>query len=63
MGDGSAGPLILNIDGKTLRRSQDNPHKLGALHSVSVWAGQFGLTLAQGACDGKSNEITAIPRC
>lgn len=32
-----------------------------ALHSVSVWASDFGLTSAQVACDDQSNEITAIP--
>lgn len=52
---------ILSIDGKTLRRSHDRAKGLGALHSVSVWAGDYGLTLAQVACEEKSNEITAIP--
>ena len=52
---------VLAIDGKTLRRSHDRAKGLGALHSVSVWASEFGLTLAQVACDQKSNEITAIP--
>jgi predicted transposase YbfD/YdcC len=51
----------LAIDGKTLRRSHDRNRNLGALHSVSVWASEFGLTLAQVATDEKSNEITAIP--
>jgi len=51
----------LAIDGKTLRRSHDRSRGLGALHSVSVWASEFGLTLAQVATDEKSNEITAIP--
>jgi predicted transposase YbfD/YdcC len=31
------------------------------LHSVSVWASEFGLSLGQVACAEKSNEITAIP--
>ncbi len=52
---------VLAIDGKTLRRSHDRQKGLGALHSVSVWASDFGLTLGQVACDDKSNEITAIP--
>jgi predicted transposase YbfD/YdcC len=52
---------ILAVDGKTLRRSHDRRKGLGALHSVSVWASDFGLTLAQVACEQKSNEITAIP--
>ena len=51
----------LAIDGKTLRRSHDRRQNLGALHSVSVWASEFGLTLAQVATAEKSNEITAIP--
>jgi predicted transposase YbfD/YdcC len=51
----------LAIDGKTLRRSHDRNRGLGALHSVSVWASEFGLTLAQVATEEKSNEITAIP--
>jgi predicted transposase YbfD/YdcC len=51
----------LAIDGKTLRRSHDRGRGLGALHSVSVWASEFGLTLAQVATAEKSNEITAIP--
>jgi len=52
----------LAVDGKTLRRSHDRRRNLGALHSVSVWASEFGLTLAQAATAEKSNEITAIPR-
>jgi predicted transposase YbfD/YdcC len=52
---------VLAVDGKTARRSPDRPNGLGALHSVSVWASEFGLSLGQVACDEKSNEITAIP--
>jgi predicted transposase YbfD/YdcC len=52
---------IFAIDGKTLRRSHDRSKGLGALHSVSVWASDFGLTLGQVATEEKSNEITAIP--
>lgn len=49
------------IDGKTARRSHDKKNDLGALHSVSVWASEYGLSLGQVACAEKSNEITAIP--
>lgn len=49
------------VDGKTLRRSHDRKKGLGALHSVTVYASEYGLTLAQVATDEKSNEITAIP--
>lgn len=52
---------IYAVDGKTARRSHDRRKALGALHSVSVWASEFGLSLGQVACDDKSNEITAIP--
>ncbi|QVL33843.1 ISAs1 family transposase [Telmatocola sphagniphila] len=52
---------ILAVDGKTLRRSHDEKKGLGALHLVSVWCGELGLSLGQVACEEKSNEITAIP--
>ena len=52
---------ILAVDGKTARRSHDRNSGLGALHSVSIWASEFGLSLGQVACAEKSNEITAIP--
>ncbi|MDE0867366.1 MAG: ISAs1 family transposase [Rubripirellula sp.] len=52
---------VLAVDGKTSRRSHDRKNGLGALHSVSVWAAEFGLSLGQVATDDKSNEITAIP--
>lgn len=52
---------VLAIDGKTNRRSHDKAKGLGALHSVSVWASELGLSLGQVACADKSNEITAIP--
>jgi predicted transposase YbfD/YdcC len=52
---------VLAVDGKTARRSHDRSKGLGALHAVSVWASEFGLSLGQVACAEKSNEITAIP--
>jgi predicted transposase YbfD/YdcC len=52
---------VFAVDGKTDRRSHDRRKGLGALHAVSVWASDYGLSLAQVACDEKSNEITAIP--
>lgn len=52
---------IFAIDGKTSRRSHDRGKGLGALHTVSVWASDFGLSMGQVACAEKSNEITAIP--
>jgi predicted transposase YbfD/YdcC len=52
---------VLSVDGKTARRSHDRNKGLGALHCVSVWASDFGLSLGQVACAEKSNEVTAIP--
>jgi predicted transposase YbfD/YdcC len=52
---------VLAVDGKTARRSHDRSQGLGALHSVSVWASEYGLSLGQFACAERSNEITAIP--
>jgi predicted transposase YbfD/YdcC len=52
---------VLAVDGKSARRSHDRNNGLGALHSVSIWASEFGLSLGQVACAEKSNEITAIP--
>ncbi|TWT75851.1 Transposase DDE domain protein [Posidoniimonas polymericola] len=56
----AAGRLIA-IDGKTLRRSHDKKKGLGAMHIVSAWASEEGLSLGQLVTDEKSNEITAIP--
>ena len=52
---------ILAVDGKTDRRSHDHAKGLGALHAVTIYASELGLSLAQVACAEKSNEITAIP--
>src|SRR4030095_8744367 len=51
----------IHLDGKTLRHTGRTTRKLKALHVVSAWAGQPGLTLGQVAVDAKSNEITAMP--
>lgn len=57
---GLVGVGHIAIDGKTLCGSAGST--LGPLHLVSAWATQAHLTLAQVAVDGKSNEITAIPK-
>jgi predicted transposase YbfD/YdcC len=51
----------IHLDGKTLRHTGRTTPKLKALHVVSAWAGQTGITLGQVAVEAKSNEITAIP--
>jgi predicted transposase YbfD/YdcC len=47
------------LDGKTVRRSQSAGQK--AIHLVSAFAHDLGLTLGQVKTAEKSNEITAIP--
>lgn len=51
----------IHLDGKTLRGTRCKRQKLKALHVVSAWAGQTGLTLGQVAVAAKSNEIPAFP--
>ena len=53
---------VVAIDGKTLRHSYNTKEKLGAIHMVSAWASQAGMSLGQVKTDEKSNEITAIPK-
>ena len=52
----------IHVDGKVMKHTRHKAKGLGALHVVSAWAGQTGLTLGQVAVDAKSNEITAIPQ-
>lgn len=52
---------LIAIDGKTLRRSHRKKGSLAALHLVTAWSTENGLTLGQYATEDKSNEITAIP--
>lgn len=52
---------VIAIDGKTVRRSQDQSLGKKAIHMVSAWASANRLVLGQVKVDEKSNEITAIP--
>ena len=51
--------LQIALDGKTIRRSQSAGQK--AIHVVSAFSRQLGVTLGQIKTGEKSNEITAIP--
>ena len=53
---------VVAIDGKTVRRSHDRYIGKAAIHMVSAWASASGVALGQTRVDGRSNEITAIPR-
>jgi predicted transposase YbfD/YdcC len=56
------GAQTINIDGKCVRGSRDEPKGKSAIHIVSAWARESGLSLGQVKVDEKSNEITAIPQ-
>lgn len=53
---------IVSIDGKAQRGTakKGSPHSF--VHIVSAWAATHHITLGQLKVDGKSNEITAIPK-
>lgn len=52
---------VIAIDGKTLKRSyQNSKDKLSALHSVSAYAIEQGLTLIQKKSHAKKNEVQAV---
>src|SRR5271165_3892133 len=52
---------LIAIDGKTSRRTHDKRQGLKALHTLSAYATNARLTLAQLSVTEKTNEITAIP--
>jgi len=53
---------VVSIDGKAQRGTakKGSPHSF--VHIVSAWAATHHLTLGQLKVDGKSNELTAIPK-
>lgn len=51
---------VIAIDGKVLWGSACTGRGLRALHQVSAYAAEYGLTLGRRPCEEKSNEITAI---
>ena len=53
---------LIAIDGKTIRHSFDHGDPENRIHIVSAWAADCGLSLGQLKVDGKSNEITAVPK-
>ena len=52
---------VVAIDGKTARRSHDEANGKKAIHIISAWATEAGISLGQIKVDDKTNEITAIP--
>lgn len=56
------GTRLIAVDGKTLRGSHDRQTMKSALHMVSAWSVENHVVLGQQIVDGKTNEITAIPK-
>ena len=54
--------LTVAIDGKEVRSTEKMDKYDSPLHIVSAQLGELGLTLAQEAVDGKSNEIPAVQK-
>lgn len=53
---------VVALDGKTLRGSHDQSRAQAQIESVSAWAHQQGVCLAQVKVAADSNEITAVPQ-
>jgi predicted transposase YbfD/YdcC len=53
---------IISFDGKTLRHSFDSATGLSAVHILNAWSSANDFCLGQMKVDGKSNEITAMPK-
>jgi predicted transposase YbfD/YdcC len=58
--DPAAGSVIA-VDGKTLRRSHDRRNGAEALHLISAWATEWGVSLGQWTVPDHTNEISALP--
>ncbi len=52
---------VIALDGKQLRHSFDTATGQAAMHLVSAWASEQGLSLGAVKVSDKSNEITALP--
>lgn len=53
---------VIAIDGKTMKGSHQNSKGAKALHILSAYSCANGLSLGQLKVDGKTNEITVIPK-
>jgi predicted transposase YbfD/YdcC len=53
---------VIAFDGKTLRRSFDTATGLSAIHMLNAWSSANDFCIGQMKVEGKSNEITAMPK-
>jgi len=61
VGSGTKGKHIA-IDGKTLRQSFDRASRKAAIHMINAYVHENHAVFGQLKVDGKTNEITAIPK-
>lgn len=52
---------VVAVDGKTLRRSFDRASGKAAVHMISAWATDAGISLGQLAVGSKQNELSRMP--
>lgn len=52
---------VIAVDGKTLRRSHNRANGGAALHLISAWATETGVSLGQWTVPDHTNEISALP--
>jgi hypothetical protein len=57
----AAGPRVVALDGKTLKRSFDHLHDRAAAHVLSAFACEAALILAHQEVRGAPDEIPAVP--
>lgn len=53
---------VIAFDGKALRRSFDSATGMSAIHVMNAWSNANDLCVGQMKVDGKTNEITAMPK-
>lgn len=53
---------VIAFDGKTLRHSFDSATGMSAIHVLNAWSSANDFCLGHMKVDGKSNEITAMPK-
>jgi len=53
---------VIAFDGKALRRSFDSATGMSAIHVLNAWSSANDFCVGQMRIDGKSNEITAMPK-
>lgn len=53
---------VISFDGKSIRHSFDSATGMSAIHVLNAWSSMNDFCIGQMKVDGKSNEITAMPK-